>query len=174
MLLTLVNGGSYWAELQVPNVMVSHSSSHHSSFAQSHHCCSNGSKEPLWVHSAGCFMGEVLEVQRWWCMLASSVHILTDFHSNWQIRMSLLAMLCESQGNKSQDVHMRICGTHSICHNVYHHFKTCTRPQFFTSSILELLQLGFAIWSKSQLKSAIIVQIMRSIVPDTILIPDAH
>lgn len=69
---------------------------------------------------------------------------------------------------------MRICGTHSICHNVYHHFKTCTHPQFFTSSILELLQLGLAICSKSQLKSAIIVQIMRSIVQDTMLIPDAH
>lgn len=101
-------------------------------------------------------------------MLASSVPILTDFHSNWQIGMSMLEMLCESQGNKSQNVHMRICGTHSICHNVYHHFKTCTRPQFFTSSILELLQLGFAIWSKSQLKSAIIVQIMRSIVQDMV------
>lgn len=84
-------------------------------------------------------------VQPWRCVLASSAHILTDFHSNWQIGMSMLEMLCESQGNKSQNVHMRICGTHSICHNVYHHFKTCTRPQFFTSSVLELLQLGFAI-----------------------------
>lgn len=117
---------------------------------------------------------QVLKVQRWWNILASSIHMLTDFHSNWQIGMSMLEMLCESQGNKSQNVHMIICGTHSICHNVYHHFKTCTHPQFFTSGILELLQLGLAICSKSQLKSAIIVQIMRSIVQDTILIPDAH
>lgn len=57
----------------------------------------------------------------------------------------MLEMLCESQGNKSQNVHVRICGTHSICHNVYHHFKTCTRPQLLTGGILELLQLGFAI-----------------------------
>lgn len=93
------------------------------------------------------FLGRksALKVQHQWYMVESSIPVLTDFHSNWQIGMSMLEMLCESQGNKSQNVHMRICGTHSICHNVYHHFKTCTRPQFFTSGILELLQLGFAI-----------------------------
>ena len=173
--------GNWWiilrCELQVLEVTVSHSGSHHSLFAQFHQSCSRrrrGPVGPLWALRAGCFVGEVLKVQWWWYMLASNSHILTDFHSNWQIGMSMLEMLRESQGNKSQNVHVRICGTHSICHNVYHHFKTCTRPQFFTSGILELLQLGFAIWSKSQLKSAIITQIMRSIVQDTILIPDAH
>lgn len=149
--------GSPWAELHLPRAV-----------APLHPCAAQlcQPQMPRGLR-AGC-PWERRELRVRWGMLASSALILTDFHSNWQIGMSMLEMLCESQGNKSQNVHTRICGTHSICHNVYHHFKTCTRPQLLTSSILELLQLGFAIWSKSQLKSAIIVQIMRSIVRDPI------
>lgn len=52
-------------------------------------CCT--ALPALWHRCHGCKglavrgRGEELRVRLWWGVLASSVHILTDFHSNWQI-----------------------------------------------------------------------------------------